>query len=270
MTVAQTTDDHVTLTLIGGPTVLIEFGGARLLTDPTFDPPGLHTSGKVRLEKTAGPALAPADVGPLDAVLLSHDQHADNLDDLGRTVLAAADITLTTAVGAARLGGRAKGLAPFATTTLATRAGELTITAAPARHGPAGIEPISGDVIGFLIGRDAPGDLIYVTGDTVWYDGIAEVARRFAPKIVVAFAGSAEPRGTFHMTMDSNDVIETAHAFPDASIVPVHTDGWAHFKESVVDLGRSFAALGLADRLVPLSAGLPVTIPLDQSRLHRG
>jgi len=28
------------LTLIGGPTVLIELDGLRMLTDPTFDPPG--------------------------------------------------------------------------------------------------------------------------------------------------------------------------------------------------------------------------------------
>jgi L-ascorbate metabolism protein UlaG (beta-lactamase superfamily) len=30
----------VRLTHIGGPTVLIEVGGWRLLTDPIFDPPG--------------------------------------------------------------------------------------------------------------------------------------------------------------------------------------------------------------------------------------
>ena len=30
----------VTITHIGGPTALIEFGGWRILTDPTFDPPG--------------------------------------------------------------------------------------------------------------------------------------------------------------------------------------------------------------------------------------
>ncbi len=28
------------ITLIGGPTALIEIGGFRLLTDPTFDAPG--------------------------------------------------------------------------------------------------------------------------------------------------------------------------------------------------------------------------------------
>ena len=31
--------------LIGGPTALIEMGGLRLLTDPTFDPPGDHPVG---------------------------------------------------------------------------------------------------------------------------------------------------------------------------------------------------------------------------------
>ena len=33
-------DARVRITHIGGPTVLIEFGGWRILSDPTFDPPG--------------------------------------------------------------------------------------------------------------------------------------------------------------------------------------------------------------------------------------
>jgi L-ascorbate metabolism protein UlaG (beta-lactamase superfamily) len=32
----------LTLTLIGGPTALIEIDGFRLLTDPTFDLPGTY------------------------------------------------------------------------------------------------------------------------------------------------------------------------------------------------------------------------------------
>ena len=36
----MTTMNVARLTLIGGPTVLIEVAGFRLLTDPTFDPPG--------------------------------------------------------------------------------------------------------------------------------------------------------------------------------------------------------------------------------------
>jgi L-ascorbate metabolism protein UlaG (beta-lactamase superfamily) len=252
---------ETTLTLVGGPTALIEFGGLRLLTDPTFDAPGHYHAGAVHLEKNAGPAVSAEEIGAVDAVLLSHDQHFDNLDHAGRAFLGKAKTTFTTKVGAGRLGGNARGLAPFETAALeGAGGGKLMVTAAPARHGPAGIEPISGDVVGFLLGREQPGDAIYVTGDTVWYDGVAEVARRFSPKLVILFAGSAEPRGAFHMTMDSNDAIETAHAFPHAAIVAIHNHGWAHFKENAADLARSFAALGLAERLTSLEPGKAVQL----------
>lgn len=106
-------DLTVTLTLIGGPTVLIEIGGFRLLTDPTFDGPGSYPAGSVTLEKRSGPAMPPASIGYVDAVLLSHDQHADNLDRSGRLFLAASGRTFTTVVGADRLGGNAVGLQPW-------------------------------------------------------------------------------------------------------------------------------------------------------------
>src|SRR3954469_7914094 len=101
------------LTYIGGPTALIEWRGLRLLTDPTFDPAGTrYELAGYALAKTEGPALEPAQLGRLDAVLLSHDHHRDNLDDSGRGVLAAAACVLTTAEGAERLGGAARGLQP--------------------------------------------------------------------------------------------------------------------------------------------------------------
>jgi hypothetical protein len=117
-------------------------------------------------------------------------------------------------------------------------------------------------VAGFLIGLERPGDAVYITGDTVWYEGVAEVAQRFAPKLVIAFAGSAEPRGPFHVTMDNNDLIATAHAFPDARIVAVHNDGWAHFTESQADVAAAFGVLGLTERLVALIPGRPVALTL--------
>jgi L-ascorbate metabolism protein UlaG (beta-lactamase superfamily) len=254
----------LTLTLIGGPTVLVEYDGLRLLTDPTFDPPGLYKEAPpVRFEKTSGPALSVQQIGKLDAVLLSHDQHFDNLDNAGRDMLSGAGATYTTNAGASRLGGNAIGLDPFETRTLEGRNGKkLLVTATPARHGPIGIEPMSGDVVGFALGVDRAGDLIYITGDTVWYDGTADVARRFSPKVVVLFTGAAEPRGRFHVTMGSEDALEAAHAFPDAVIVAVHNEGWVHYRETQDQLADVFAKFSLADRLTRLDKGKGLELSL--------
>jgi len=251
----------LTLTLIGGPTALIEIDGFRLLTDPTFDAPRVYQLPHVTLEKLSGPALAEDAIGDIDAVLLSHDQHADNLDESGRGFLSKARRVLTTVVGAKRLGGHAEGLEPWASTELSVNGHTLTITATPARHGPAGIEPFAGDVIGFVL-ASKDSRPIYISGDTVWYDGVAEVARRFKAGVVMPFAGAAQTRGPFHLTMDTNDTIETARAFPDATIVPLHTDGWAHFKQNAADLRISFDALGFGPRLKLLEPGVKTVIEL--------
>jgi len=195
----------------------------------------------------------------VDAVLLSHDQHADNLDTAGRAFVRDAPRVFTTVAGAARLGGHCEGMAPW-TDAAMTKAGQrLVITATPARHGPAGIEPLAGDVIGFILRWNDEGG-IYVTGDTVWFEGTAEVARRFAPRLAVIFAGAAKTRGAFHLTMDTNDALEVAHAFPAATIVPVHYGGWAHFSESRNDLEDAFQALGVRPRLLVLEPGVATEV----------
>jgi L-ascorbate metabolism protein UlaG (beta-lactamase superfamily) len=257
---------NLSITLIGGPTALIEIDGFRLLTDPTFDGPGAYQLPHVKLEKLSSPAISADAVGAVDAVLLSHDQHSDNLDNSGREYLKRANRVLTTIAGAKRLGGHAEGLAPWDTAELTGKDGRsLTVTAAPARHGPAGIEPLSGDVIGFVLtSKSETSRPIYVTGDTVWYDGVAEVARRFKAGMVLPFAGAAQTRGPFHLTMDTNDTVETARAFPDAVIVPLHTDGWAHFRQSGGDVKASFDTLGFGSRLKMLVPGVATRIePFD-------
>ena len=243
--------------------MLLEIGGLRLLTDPTFDLPRSYQTSGIVLTKQTGPELAVDALGHIDAVLLSHDQHFDNLDHAGRALLPLAGRVLTTIAGAARLGGRAEGLEPWRSVDLlAPDKGSLRVTATPARHGPVGIEPLSGDVIGFVLTVN-DGPAIYVSGDTVWYEGIAEVARRFDVKVAILFTGSAQPRGSFHMTMDSNDAIEAAHAFSEATLFAVHNEGWGHFKESQEELANSFSVVGLGTRLRLLHRGAPISLTID-------
>jgi len=261
--------EELRLTLIGGPTVLLEWTGLRLLTDPTFDPAGSqYQYGPVVLRKTVGPAVEAATLGTIHGVLLSHDQHPDNLDLAGRALLSTVHQVVTTPAGAKRLGSNAVGLATWDSTELTAPDGtRARIVATPARHGPPGIEPISGDVTGFLVrlgstdGREL--SPIYISGDTVWYEGVAEVARRF-PNVGVAIlhlgAARVAARGDFNLTMDAADAIMAAHAFPSAVIVPVHHQGWAHFSESRADAARAFSAAGLEERVTWLEPGRPTVI----------
>jgi L-ascorbate metabolism protein UlaG (beta-lactamase superfamily) len=251
------------LTYIGGPTALLELGGLRFLTDPTFDPGGSeYPTRQYVLRKTQGPALAPDAIGAVDVVLLSHDHHFDNLDHAGRAMLTRAARVLTTAAGAERLGGNAIGLTTWQTHEISTPDGRvLRITATPTRHGPPGGD--RGPVIGFMLAWvDEPAGIVYVSGDTVWFDGVAEVARRFSPGVAVLFAGAARvPEvGPAHLTLTADEAVTVARAVPDAVIVPLHFEGWAHFSESRAHLERAFSAAALAARLRLPIAGHPLDL----------
>jgi L-ascorbate metabolism protein UlaG (beta-lactamase superfamily) len=215
----------VRITHIGGPTVLIEVGGWRLLTDPTFDPPG----GTYRFgwgtgsRKTAGPAIAAADLAPIDAVLLSHDHHGDNLDPAGRALLPSAGVVVTTAAGARRLGDGARGLEPWGATRLeAPERPSIEITATPCRHGPPLSRPIVGHVIGFALRWDAQEHgALWISGDTVLYDGVREVAHRLEVDVALLHLGGVRfpVSGPLRYTMTGGEGIERDLAGAPADIV---------------------------------------------------
>ncbi|MCR6484653.1 MBL fold metallo-hydrolase [Amycolatopsis sp. OK19-0408] len=240
------------ITFSGGPTALLELGGVRLLTDPTFDAPGDHPIGARTLVKTEDSVLTEEAVGVVDAVLLSHDQHPDNLDDRGREYLKTVPLTLITPSGAERLGGTARGLAPWAE----TRVGPLTVTAVPALHGPEGAEQFTGDVTGFVLSGDGV-PTVYVSGDNASVGLVREIAARFEIDVAVLFAGAA--RTVFFdgapITLTSANAVEAAKVLGSAKIVPLHFRGWKHFSEGPDDLRKEFEAAALTDRLVLLEPG---------------
>lgn len=263
---ASTSFSDLRLTYIGGPTVLIEVGGLRMLTDPTFDPAGAEIRiGAYSLTKTEGPAIGAGSIGHLDAVLLSHDHHFDNLDGSGRLTLDAADRVLTTEAGAERLGGRATALPNWQSVDISAAGGRtLLVTGTPARHGPAHMDrgPVTGFALAFA---DEPRRAIYVSGDTVWYEGVAEVGRWFEVELAMLFMGAArvEAVGPWNLTFTAEEGVEAARAFPQATIVPLHYEGWKHFSESRADIEPVFAAAGLASRVRWLIPGQPSAIDLN-------
>jgi len=250
-----------TVTVLGGPTALIRLAGWTLLTDPTFDAAGTeYQDGPVRLRKTIDPALTAAELPTLDAVLLSHTQHRDNLDTSGRTVVSGASRVFTTVDGAADIGAGAVGLEPWQTRSLSTPGrATLHITAVPARHGPAGTEALTGPVTGFLLDTDdGTAPTVYISGDTVDLDTMSVLADRHRIDVALLHLGAAgfKELGDLKLSMTAAQAVEARRRLGDPLVVAVHAEGWAHYTE---DRGHAEQTAGAALHWPAL--GRPVTLP---------
>lgn len=250
----------ITAVHVGGPTLLLRWAGRAVICDPTFDPPGEYP-GPVTLRKLTGPAVAAADLGPLDLALVSHDQHADNLDHAGRALLADVPTVLSTTAAGARLPG-VVGLDPWQSVPLGDDG--ASVTAVPALHGPPGAEALTGPVTGFLL-RAPNAPTVYVSGDNASVEVATSIARE-APdvQLAVLHVGAANT-GRFDgqpLTLDAARAVTVAGLWPDAVVVPVHADGWAHFLEPVDAVVQAFAQAGLAARLHVLVPGAETALVL--------
>ena len=237
----------VAITHIGGPTTLIEAPGWRILTDPTFDDPGrtYRFGWGTSSRKLAGPSIAAADIGPIDATLVTHDHHDDNLDAAGRALLPSTGVVVTTASGVGRLGGGARGLVDWQTTVLeAPGKPSIEITATPCRHGPPLSHPIVGDVIGFALRWDGQEHgVLWISGDTVLYDGVRQVADRLTGDTAILHLGGVQfpVTGPLRYTMTAHDAVQLCGLMRPRTVIPIHYEGWAHFKEGRDAIERVFA-----------------------------
>jgi len=239
--------EGIRITHIGGPTALIEVGGWRLLTDPTFDPPGrkYNFGWGTSSRKLTAPAIAPDQLGQIDAVLLSHDHHDDNLDDAGRALLPAAGTVVTTVPGAKRLGGNARGLAAWDSTRLeAEGRTPIEITATPCRHGPPLSHPIVGEVVGFALQWEGQEQgVFWISGDTVLYDGVREVANRFQVDTALIHLGGVKfpVSGPLRYTMTAAEAIALCEQMKPRTVLPIHYEGWKHFRQGREAIEAEFA-----------------------------
>ena len=185
---------------------------------PDLRPPGRRYSfgwGSSSYTLT-GPALAATDLLPIDAVLLSHDHHGDNLDSASRALLPAAGVVLTT-TGARRLGGNARGLQPWATILLeAPGRPTIQVTATPAAtaHRSAARRR---DVIGFALAWEGQEHgALWITGDPVLYDGVRQVPDRLQVDTALLHLGCVRfgATGPVRYSMDAREAVELVPAGP--------------------------------------------------------
>ena len=254
------------ITYLGGATYLLEIGSFRLLSDPGFDPEGTEKSEGPGhdLKKVMAPPIPAEEIGKIDAVLLSHAHHYDNLDNTGKAMLPSWGRVLTTPDGAEVLGGNAEALATWESTELTNEAGEtIKITALPAVHtNNPEIRGAVGETTGFLLEwAGQQNGAFYISGDTVWVDDIEEIGKRYNVGTGILHMGAANVPavGDNRLTMNGEEGARVTKTLGLKIVYPAHFEGWLHYKEGREGIEASFEAAGVRDQLNILDPGESAT-----------
>lgn len=265
---ATAADEH-SIYFIGTATVLLRYAGFTIMTDPNF----VHRheqvalGGGLRATRQTDPAMEIHQLPPLDFVLLSHF-HGDHFDQVAEAELAK-DLPIITPPSAAKqLKGRGfrvvEPLDKWDTIHMTKGDSRLTITALPGRHGPAVVSFVLPDVMGSLLEFE-PGDgqrplRIYITGDTLVFHEIREIAQRY-PDIDLALLhlGGTMILGLL-LTMDAELGIEMLNIVNPKIAVPIHYNDYDVFKSPLDDFLAAADAAGWRDRIRVLHHGETLTL----------
>lgn len=207
-----------------------------------------------------------SDLHNIDIVLLSHHQHKDNFDTKGKELALTVPTIISTKPASKAIQG-ITGLDDWESYSIQTpRLNKLKVTATPAQHHPWWVpEFLAGKVIGFIIEFDGQENgAIYISGDTVYFKGIDEIAKRFKIDIGIFHVGSVQFRyltGFGHYTMDSKDLVKSVRVLNPHIIIPVHYKGWSHFKEKEEVLRNTISEnVDIENKILFLTSGIPTPL----------
>lgn len=88
---------------------------------------------------------------------------------------------------------------------------------------------------------------LYVAGDTIWFDGVAESLRRYRPDVVVVNACAAELLDEGRLIMDDADVAALHATRPEARIIVSHMDTVPHAALTRQDMDQALRRRGIRE-----------------------
>lgn len=255
----------LSITHVGTATAILELDDINLLTDPFFSPAGTEfpVTDDFALKTTESPAMKLEDLPVIDAVLLSHEDHPDNLDPYGRQLLDGR-VVFTTMDGASKLSPRrgVRGFRPWEEVNVTLGGKPFRITATPCQHVPG--EECTGFVLTSpLFGEtDSLPNAVYFTGDTVHMEELGRLRDMFHISVAIMNLGNAhnplvDP--PLQITMDGKQAARLARDIKADIVVPIHFESWGHFKQKGDELRSVFEEEGLGN-VVWLEPGVSTKI----------
>lgn len=258
------------ITHITTATAILEIDGVNLLTDPVFSRGGTNFNVTHLLPEGQPPAFLILDddpalgldqIPPIDGILLSHEDHDDNLDAEGRRLLDGRYV-ITTMDGAKNLTPRpgVAGIKPWETQVYHFRGMEFQITGTPCVHLP------GGESTGFILhsprfghSPDGRANAIWFSGDTIYLNELVKMRDSFHILAAVVNLGAAKVvlpgQEPLQITMGGEDAARLVREIGIERLIPIHFESWHHFTQFGQELGEIFEKEGIADKVCWLVPG---------------
>ena len=234
------------LQLIRHATLLIEYANMRLLLDPMLSDPGamppIENSPQPRRNPLV-PLPCPATdvVSGIQAVLVTHT-HRDHWDDAAIQYVPKdlplfcqpQDFPKMEAVH-------------FVNGVAVERAktwSNICITRTGGQHGTGEIAKMLAPVSGYVL-QSSGEPTLYVAGDTIWCDEVADAIEHFNPDVIVVNAGGARFLQGGPITMTAGDVIQVCKHAPKARVIAVHMEAINHCLLTRNELSRAAHHAGI-------------------------
>ena len=129
----------------------------------------------------------------------------------------------------------------------------ITMTKTPGQHGRGQVlEGAMGEILGRVCGvvlqhSDEP--TVYIAGDTVWYEGVAETLKQHTPDVIVLNSADARLLPNEPIIMGKQDVYEVYHAAPQATLIASHMEAVNLATLSRKELGEFLSEQEMVDRV---------------------
>ncbi|QIN79818.1 MBL fold metallo-hydrolase [Rubrobacter marinus] len=251
---------------VGTATVVISYGGFRILTDPNF----LHAGDHVHLgygltsERLTNPAIEIEDLPHIDFLLLSH-LHGDHFDRVAEAKLDKTMPIVTTGHAAQYLEGKAfrppVALDTWEDVTIRKEEGAwVRVTAMPGTHAPGPLRRVLPPVMGSMLEFGEEGEeearlRMYISGDTLIHPELRKIPERY-PEVDLALLhlGGTRVLGIM-VTMDAEQGVEAMRIIDPKAAIPIHYNDYSVFESPLEDFERAVEEAGLEDRVHYLAHG---------------
>lgn len=236
-------ESSMNIQLIRNATLRLEYAGKTFLIDPFLAKKGTYPPFPNSARQDAQNPLVelPISIDDLlygiDAVILTH-LHLDHYDEVAKEALPK-ELPIFVQNEADQNTIQQDGFKDVRVLAESTEFEDVHLSKTVGEHGRGDILSLTGEVCGVVFTHEAEKTL-YVAGDTVWYEGVADTIQSHRPEVIVVNAGDNQFLEGGSLVMNEVDVRHVAEAAPDASIIAVHMEAVNHWNLSRTDL-RAYA-----------------------------